>query len=77
MTGTICSVHPDGDHQYRYAGLAKELHEACESPRSFRCLCGEKFVSRCNSADASRCVPCSETYRRRVALIFQSGFEES
>ena len=75
-TTTDCSFHDDGRHRWIYSGRAEEGIDNCERPHWMACLCREKFLGRCNRSARSVCGPCSESYRRRVGRIFQSGFTD-
>jgi hypothetical protein len=65
-----------GGHQLRYAGRTNEPHHSCERPYWLGCLCGYRIASRCGASARSRCGPCSESYRRRVRRVFQSGWTD-
>jgi hypothetical protein len=71
-----CPNSANARHGFKYAGRAPTIDGTCECPFFLTCLCGHRIVSRCNRAARSRCGPCSETYRRRVRRVFESGFTD-
>lgn len=60
-------------HSYRYAGHG-DPSDKCDRPRRLVCItCSNVIDQRCGSTRASRCEPCGESHRRRVATIVHSG----
>lgn len=59
----------------RFAGRAPlGARDDCDAAKWLVCLrCTGRLVVRCRSTRASRCTPCSETYRRSVMTVAGSG----
>lgn len=52
--------------------------EDCDVPKLLVCRnCGGQLVVRCGTTRASRCSPCSESYRRRVMTVAGSGSHDA
>lgn len=63
---------------WRYGGSSKQPHPLCENPNQLVCLgCDAVVQMRCGRSSRTMCVPCSETYRRRVRRIFLSGWSDN
>lgn len=59
-------------HAHRWAGRAPAT-EDCERPAFMVCLCGDRYVQRCQASSRAKCAPCSERYRRCVRRVASSG----
>lgn len=63
-------------HEWTVAGRWHDVVPACESPLQLVCIrCQEARGVRCGSSRASKCQPCADTYRQRVAVVAGSGAE--
>ena len=66
-----------GEPKWRWAGRSKEPHPLCERPERLVCQgCEAVIVKRCSRSSRVACLPCSETYRRRVRRVFMSGWTD-
>jgi hypothetical protein len=62
---------------WRYGGRCDRPHDRCEDPYWLICLgCRTRVQQRCSRSSRTRCVPCSDTYRRRVRRVFASGWSD-
>ncbi len=65
---------PGCQHAWEYLGRASVGHPRCARPSRLMCrLCAEQLIGRCGSTRASRCRPCGESHRRRLAQVVKSG----
>lgn len=73
-TSEACCETPER----RFAGRAEfGARDDCEMPKLLVCIrCSSKLVVRCRSSRATRCSPCSESYRRSVMTVAGSGTHE-
>ena len=61
-------------HRFVYGGRSELVHPRCEQPGRLLCEdCGAVQIKRCDSTRRSRCVSCSESWRRRLVQIVRSG----
>ena len=72
---TRCSC---GVSKWRWAGRSKEPLPHCEHPNRLVCRgCDAVLITRCSRSSRVACVPCSETYRKRVRRVFMSGWTDN
>jgi hypothetical protein len=70
------SDHQTCEHQATWGGSAEGVTlKNCDRPKQMKCgRCGDRlYVVRCGTANERACPPCANTYRRRVAVVAQSG----
>lgn len=62
-------------HSLNFQGWATGMvHPRCRNPMKLGCdACGMVIFARCSSSNVDVCEPCGTRYRRRVAVIADSG----